>query len=75
MKDVSFKRSAGSVRKGLGHVVCAAVLYGNQGLLKCTVPATGESRSLEVYPFPFARFLVKALKSRPETKVEYERLK
>jgi hypothetical protein len=75
MEGVELKPPADPIRKDLGHVICAVALFKDHGLIKCTAPATGESRSLEVYPCEFAEFLGKALESRPNTKVEYEYFK
>jgi hypothetical protein len=75
MKGVKFKPPMEPLRKDLGHVICAITLFDDHGLIKSTAPATGESRTLEVYPRQFAKFLGKALESRPHTKVEYEYFK
>ena len=75
MKEARFKPPIEPLRKDLGRVICAIALFDDHGLIKCTAPAIGESRTLEVYPRQFAKFLGKALRSRPDTKVEYEYLK
>ena len=74
MKGVRFKPPRSPLRKDLGRVICAVALFDDHGLIKCTVPATGESRTLEVFSRQFAKFLAEALGSRLDTKVEYEYL-
>lgn len=75
MKGLRFKPPIEPLRNDLGHVICAITLFDDHGLLQCTAPVIGESRSLEAYPRQFAKFLGRALESRPDTKVEYEYLK